>query len=199
MTKIEFISSLRDKLHGLPEDAIEDGINFYLEIINDKIEDGVPQEDAILQLGSVDKIASQIIGDIPFTKLAKNKLKRKKGLSPLAITLIAVGSPIWFSLLISAFAIVISLYASLWSVIISLWAVAVSVGIGGFCGIIYAIVLFFTSSAPLGIVTLGTSFACIGIFGFLLYGCRIATKCTVTLTKILTVGIKKCFIGKGDK
>ena len=60
MTKEEFISELRKKLSGLPEKEIEEGLSFYCEIIDDKIEEGFSEEEAVSGVGSVDEIASQI-------------------------------------------------------------------------------------------------------------------------------------------
>ena len=198
MTKSEFITQLRNKLRGLPEDSVEDGISFYSEMINDKIEDGVSEEEAVSQLGSVDKIAEQITKDVPLTKLAKNRLKPKRKYSPLEITLIAVGSPIWLSLLVSALAVVFSIYVSLWAITVSLWAVCVSVGISGVGCIIYAVAMFISGAVPTGLVTLGAGLACLGFFGVTLYFCKLATEASAALAKAITLGIKKCFIKKGD-
>mgnify|MGYP003451557927 CR=1 FL=1 len=59
MNKIEFSESLKQKLSNLPKDELEERVNFYLEIIEDKIEEGIKEEEAIAQLGSVEEIANQ--------------------------------------------------------------------------------------------------------------------------------------------
>ena len=64
------------------------------------------------------------------------------------IVLLALGSPVWFSLLVSAVAVILSLYASLWSVIISLWAVFGSLIGCGVGGILAGIFWLFTVIFP---------------------------------------------------
>ena len=47
MTKIKFLLSLHDKLSGLPQDEVEERLNFYSEMIEDRIEEGFSEEDAL--------------------------------------------------------------------------------------------------------------------------------------------------------
>ena len=51
------------------------------------------------------------------------------------IVLLALGSPIWLSLLIAAAAVVLSLYIVLWSLILSLWAVELSLAVAALAGV----------------------------------------------------------------
>ena len=45
----------------------------FSEMIEDRMEDGMSEEDAVAAVGSVDDIASQIIMDIPLIKIAKKR------------------------------------------------------------------------------------------------------------------------------
>ena len=65
MRKQDFIKELRINLSFLPKEEIEDRISFYCELIDDKIEEGLKEEDAIKSIGSVDEIINQIINDMP--------------------------------------------------------------------------------------------------------------------------------------
>ena len=69
MTKQAFLSALRDGLSGLPQADLEERINFYSEMIDDRMEEGVPEEEAVAGLGSVDDVVSQILSDIPTNRL----------------------------------------------------------------------------------------------------------------------------------
>ena len=51
MNKQEFIVALCDRLVGLPEQEVEDRIGFYCEMIDDRIEDGLSEEDAVAAIG----------------------------------------------------------------------------------------------------------------------------------------------------
>lgn len=125
MSKQEFLAQLRKGLSGLPQDDIEERLTFYSEMIEDRIEEGLSEEEAISAAGSIDEIVAQVVADIPLAKIARERIKAKRRLKAWEIVLLALGSPIWLSLGIAAVAVILSLYVSLWSVIISLWAVLV--------------------------------------------------------------------------
>ena len=196
MTKREFIHALRAKLSGLPPKEAWERLDFYAEAIEDRIEEGCSEEEAVAELGSVDEIASQILADIPLSAMVKEKIKTRRRLRTWEIVLLAAGSPIWVSLLIAAFAVLISLYAVLWSVIVTLWAVDVSFG-ACFLGGIAAGVLFFIVGNPiLGLLMIGAGLVLAGLSIFLFFGCLQATKGTIWLTGKIVLGIKRCFVRK---
>ena len=123
MNKQEFLKELRGRLAGLPEEDIDERLTFYGEMIEDRMEEGLSEAEAVSAIGSVDEIVTQTIADIPLAKIAKERIKPKRRLKAWEIVLLTVGSPIWFSLGIAAVSVVFALYVSLWAVIISLWAV----------------------------------------------------------------------------
>ena len=196
MTKMNFILSLHDKLSGLPQNEVEGRLNFYSEMIEDSIEDGLSEEEAVSQIGSIDEIAEQIISEIPLVKIAKEKIKPKKKLSILEIVLICVGSPIWASLLIAAFAVVLSVYVSWWAIIVSFWAVFASFIAYGFAGIAVGILYICLGNIPNGLMLLGAGFVCAGLSVFAFMGCKALTKLTVLLTEKIIISIKKSFVRK---
>lgn len=199
MTKKEFLSQLRSRLSGLPEKELDERLNFYSEMLDDRIEDGTSEEDAVDSIGTVDSVAEQIIADTPFLKIAKEKIKPKRKLGTLEITLLAVGSPIWISLLAAVFSVVISIFASVFAVCVSLWAVFVSFVATAFACEIVGIVFTFNGNAAIGFATVGIGLIFAGLSIFALIGCRLATKGIVLLTKKIIIAAKRCFVGKGDK
>ncbi len=196
MNKQEFISALRARLNGMPEQDTAERIDFYVEMIDDRMEEGLSEEEAIAKLGSVDTIASQIIADIPLSKIAKEKLKSKRRIKAWEIVLLVLGSPIWLSLLIVALAVVLSLYVILWSLIASVWAVFASFCACALGGIAVGVIFICFSNVPSGIATIGAAIACAGLSIFLFFGAYASTKGAVLLTKKIALGIKKCFIKK---
>ena len=78
MSKQEFLAQLRKGLSGLPQDDIEERLAFYSEMIEDQMEDGLSEEDAVLAVGSIDEIVTQVVADIPLTKIAKERIKTKE-------------------------------------------------------------------------------------------------------------------------
>ena len=193
MLKQEFLDTLKKKLSELPKKDIIEHLNFYSEMIDDRIEDGISEKEAVSQIGSVDVIASQIVSDMPISKLNKENPESKKHFKVWTILLLALGSPIWISLIISFFAIVISLYISLWAIIISLWAVFASLigcAIGGIIGC--AII----GNGIMGVVIFSAGILCLGLAIFFFFGCKIATKSTLLLTKKSLCALKM-FYKKG--
>ena len=100
MDKQEFLSKLRAKLFGLPQKELEERLSFYSEMIDDRIEEGLSEETAVKELGAVYEVAGQIIAEIPLSKLVKERIKPKRALNVWEIVLLAIGSPIWLSLMI---------------------------------------------------------------------------------------------------
>lgn len=196
MRKQEFLHKLRAKLIGLPKQELEERLTFYSEIIDDRIEDGMTEEQAVLDIGSVDGISSQIIADIPLSKLAKERIRSQRRLKAWEIVLLALGSPIWLSLTIGSFAIVLSLYAVLWSVILSIWAVFASLVVCSFGGFVSGIFFVMCGNTLTGIAMIGASVFCAGVAIFAFFGCKAATRGIILLTKKIALGIKKCFVKK---
>lgn len=198
MTKLQFILALHEKLSGLPKSEVEERLNFYSEMIEDRMEEGLSEEDAVAAVGSIEEIAVQITGDIPLSKIAKEKLKPSRSLTAWEIVLLVLGSPIWVSLLITVFALIITVYASLWTVIVSLWAVFGSVVASAFGVIVAGVIMIITGNTLPGIVLIGAGISLAGISIFLYFGCKASTKGTVWLTKKIGLLIKKCFIKKEE-
>ena len=194
MNKQDFIASLRASLSGLPKQDVEDRLNFYSEMIDDRIEEGLTEQEAVLAIGSVTTVSSQIIADIPLSKIAKEKIKPKRGLRAWEILLLALGSPIWLSLLIAAFAVVFSLYVSVWSVIVSLWAVFASLVACAAGGIIAGIIFIVVGNVLTGVCMIGTALVCAGLSIFSFFGCKAATKGLLWLTKKLAIVSKNALL-----
>lgn len=199
MTKREFLRALSKRLEGIPEQDRERSLDFYEEMINDRMEEGYTEERAVSAIGSVDAVAMQIIADIPFAKIAKERIKPKHRLRAWEIVLLAVGSPIWLSLGIAAFAVFISLYAVLWSLVVSVWSVFVSLAACGFGGALAGIVLAVVGKPFSGVALLAAGLVCAGLSIFLFFGCKAATKGAALLTKQIPLRIKACFAKKEDK
>ncbi len=196
MTKTEFLVSLRQQLYFLPQDDIEERLSFYGEMIDDRVEEGLSEAEAVAAVGTVDEIVSGIISEIPISKIAKERIRPKRQLRVWEIVLLVLGSPIWFSLLVAAFAVAISLYAALWAVIISLWAVFVAFAACSI-GCIFAGVFFAVGgNVCSGLATIAAGLVCSGLAIFSFYGCGAVSKGITILTKKFAIGIKNCFIKK---
>lgn len=198
MSKQEFIAQLGKGLSGLPKDDIEERLTFYSEMIDDRMEEGLSEEEAVSAVGSVDEIIAQAVAEIPLTKIAKERIKPKRHLKVWEILLLALGSPIWISLGIATFAVILSLYASLWAVIISLWAFFGSLIGCSFGGIVAGIVFAYSVNILTGIAMISAGIVCAGLAIFMFYGCKAVTDSTLILTKKMAIWIKNCFLRKEE-
>lgn len=198
MSKQEFLIQLKNGLSGLPKSDIEEQLDFYSEMIDDRIEEGLSEEDAVSEIGNIDEIIQVVLADIPLSKLVKEKIKPKRKLRVWEILLIALGFPVWFPLLLAIFVIVLSLYISLVSILISFWAVDVSLFACSIGGIVSGGVFVITGNTYAGVGMFGVALFLIGASLYAFFGCKYATKGIVILTKKIGLYIKGLFINKGE-
>ena len=163
-------------------------------MIDDRMEEGVSEEDAVASIGPVSEIIPQILSEIPLTKLVKEKIKPGRSLRAWEIILLVLGFPLWFPLLLAAAAILLVLYMVLWVLLLSLWAVAASF-LGTAIGCAAAAVLFAIRGQPLpAIAMLGAALFVSGLTIFLVFGCVAASKGLLRLSKCTALAIKKRFV-----
>lgn len=193
MTKLNFILSLNEKLSGLPQNDIEEHLRFYTEMIEDRMEEGLSEEEAVLAVGSVDEIAEQILAEASSAPSGKSVGKPKARMKTWELLLLILGFPVWFPILIAAAAVLFSLYVSLWSLVVSLWAVFASVGGCAIAGILVGIGFFWGSSNLAGFAVIGACVLCAGLSFFLLVSSKVATKGMILLTKKAAISIKNQF------
>ena len=196
MKKQEFLAVLRDRLRGLPQEDIDKSIDYYREMIDDRMEDGLKEETAVAALGSMDEIVSQILKEIPFSKIVKAKVKQKRKMSAGIIVLLILGFLVWFPLLVAAISVIFAVYASIWAVVISLYAATVSVAAVSVAGIVGFFIYLASGKALAGIVLLGGGIACAGLSILFLFGSNLVTKGVVALGKIIMLGLKRLLIRK---
>ena len=195
MNKSDFLVALSFKLKGLPEEDIEERIAFYSEMIDDRIEEGATEAEAVADIGSPEEIARQTIEEYPLARLVKKKMKPKRRLRAWETVLLVLGSPVWLPLLISVFAVVLALYVVLWTAIICLWATFASFVGAAFGGIASGIIFIIEGNVLSGAAMIGAGIFLAGLAIFVFFGCRAATKGIILLTKKLALSIKNCFIG----
>ena len=195
MTKTEFLDDLRKRLSGLPKDDVNDRINFYDEMIDDIMEDGKTEEEAIMEIGGIDGVVNKIAEDTPLSSLVKEKMKPSRRLKAWEIVLIVAGFPVWFPLLVTAIVLLLVCLLLTWVLVL----VAYSVELAFIVGSIAAIVLFFIylPNGAGAIVYLGGGIALGGLSILFFYGCQEFTKLIIKLNKAIILGIKKMLIGGG--
>ena len=184
MNKSEFLNKLDAGLTGLSWEERQERLNFYAEMIDDRMEEGLTEEEAVAAVGSPEQILRQIAPPAPSDTVQRRRLTIG------IILLLILGSPLWLSLLIGAFSVVLSVYVSLWSVIISLWAVFVSLVACAVGLIVAGIISLCTENMSYGFVLIGAGLISAGLAIFLFFGCRALTNGTVAVAKKIFLAIK---------
>lgn len=179
MNKQEFLKNLRVSLSNLPQEEIEERIIFYSEMIDDRIEEGLSEEEAVSGIGVIDDTPTQTTNEQP---------KTKRKLKAWEIVLLILGSPIWFSLLIAALAVAIAVYGS---VIVSLWAAFGAVASSALGCVVAGVIFTCIGKALTGVASIGVGIALAGLSIFCFFGCLATTKGSIFLTKKIFQLIKR--------
>lgn len=180
MNKREFLEQLGKRL---PQEDREERLSFYSEMIDDRIEEGLSEEEAVLAVGSAENILVEITPE----ESARSSGRKWKAWE---IGLLALGFPLWFPLLVAAFSVVLSLYVSLWSVILSLWAIFASLAACALAGVVAGAGFMIGGHSASGIALIGAGLICAGLSVLCFLSCKTATKGTVILTGKL---LRRCF------
>lgn len=184
MTKQEFLLQLNRALTGLPQDEIEERLTFYSEMIDDRIEEGLSEEEVIASIGDPQEIANQIKSDFaPTSKDNKEKKKTKWHWGPWEIVLLILAAPLILSVGSGILSSVLSVYASIWAAIISLWAGVVALWGVAVGGIISGFGMIFTGAPIHGLSVIAVAILSAGLSIFAFFGAHLAGKWTVILTK----------------
>ena len=192
MNKSEFLNLLESKLAELPDNEIKKSLTYYSEMIDDRIEDGESEVDAVASLGSVDEISKSVISQTPLSLHTDKPIKRKNRFSVSVIILLILGSPIWLSILLTLFSVILSIYAAIASIIIALYSVVAAFLLGGAAAVLGSPIIMY-SNIYTGIALIGAGFIMFGLGIFLAYGTVILTKLTIRFTCFLGRKIKLAF------
>jgi uncharacterized membrane protein len=65
MNKEQFLAALRRLLRELPTDELERILEYYREMIEDKVENGQTEEEAVRGLGDIRALAQKILAENP--------------------------------------------------------------------------------------------------------------------------------------
>ena len=197
MTKVDFLRLLERALSQLSEEERQKNLEYYSELLDDMMEEGMTEAEATAKLGSPNQIAQSILQEMPLGKLVSTRMKPKSGWTPLAIVLAVVGSPVWVPLLLACGAIVLALFVSIWA----LGFAAVAVVIGLAVAVVAAPIIAIRAAIltlPLGLLLLGAGLVLLGLC--VLGGLMAVELCKLLwqLTVWLAHKIKGLFIRKEE-
>ena len=187
MKKQEFLEKLKGSLWAMPEEDIRNSLDYYSEMIDDRMEEGLSEEEAVAAVGDLDEIVSQILSETPRPPQAVEPGKKtkptKESTKTWLIILLILGSPVWIPLLASAIGTVMGIYVSLWSAVIVLYAGFLALAVSSAGCIVGSFFMF--GGITGGIVAWGAALVCAGLAILLLLLANLAAKGMVKLTKLV--------------
>ena len=196
MDKESYLARLRDALRGLPEADIETSAQYYAELIEDRMEDGLSEAEAVAELPTPEDAAEAILLEQPLARIVVARVKPRRKLSVLEIVLLVLGSPVWLPLLVTVAVLALTAYLLIWVVALVLWTVdlsAAAAAVGGLVGMLAGIL---QRSMNLELFSVGTALAGAGFTILLFFAALWSTKASARLGKALLRGIKAQLIGK---
>lgn len=199
MNKSEFTAELTARLGSLREEDVKKSVEYYSEIIDDRIEEGMDETDAVAAVGEIDDIAMQIMHDLPLSTLIKAKAKHTRSLKTWETVLIIAGSPLWVPLLIAAAVTAFAIAVSAWSIVIALFSVLLSLGIGAVACVFGALYSLVTGFAVKGLLFFGCGLISAGLSVYIFYAAKAAAAALAKACAAAIRGIKSLIINKGEK
>lgn len=199
MNKEQFLETLLEHLAGLPMEDIDRALDYYSEMIDDRMEDGLREAEAVAAAGDPSEIAAQIVSSIPMSRLVREKLRPARAKGGWQLALLILGAPLWFPLLLAALAVMLSLLAALWSILIALYAVDLALAVSALACAAASVWLLCGGHILLFLFALGAVFVCAGLTILLFLGCCATGKGLIFLCKHSWHAVKSAFVRKGEK
>ena len=188
MTKTEFLAQLRQKLAQLPPYDLKETLEYYSEMIDDYIETGYSQEEAIEKMGKPDDIAAQVLAGIrhPIYSTPAPQKEKKSG---LAIALLILGFPLWFPLFITVFCLLLTVAIVLATLCMVVpWSLVVSFGASALGLLVATAVILVGEGIGVAALVLGTAFVLAALCIFSLWA-------AIRLSALSAKGIGAMFRG----
>ena len=164
MNKKQFCTLLENQLRiYLSSEEVYKTLNFFKEMIDDRVDEGLSEEQAVSQLGNIDDIVGQILDEHNIKKRQKKLVWRfipQKTPSAANIIIAILLFPIW----ITIFSLVASFFIAFVSLIFSLVVSVIAFFVGGIALILKApFYLIYEKNIAYCLDTLGFGFIITGI------------------------------------
>lgn len=180
MTKAEFTQEILRRTGHLSRAEVDKWISFYSECVDDRMEEGMDEAEAVARLGNMEDILKSMEQETPGAALPSvytaspdtypapsdaytESPRPKKEHRTLWKVLAICGSPLWLPVAAGLAVAVLALYLSLWAVLLALYIVVASFGFAALVGLGNAVWAFDRAAVPTGLLLLGAAFVCLGL------------------------------------
>lgn len=196
MTKQLFLNELSAALHALPRDERYRTLSYYDELIDDRMEDGQSEEEAVASLGDPAEVAKEILGE------EEAPVSTGTGRKVWLILLLVLGFPLWGSLVLAAVLLLLCVYLCLFVPAFVLGVLSLSFLAGAVVGVVGVPFLAFdvgllSGGVGAGLFQLGASVTMLGLAVLCALGFYFTGKATVKAGKVLWRWLRKSFVRKG--
>lgn len=186
------------RIGRLPPEEIRRARDFYIQAIDDRVEDGQTEEEAVAALGDMDEIVRQIEDDVPLSAAVRARVEetKKRAMEKdgrwTAWIIAAVTFPLWISLLAVGF----SLTVTFWAVSFALHAAGWTVIASGVASVGASVFLPYPGAAPrLMLAGLGLVLAAVGVFLLPVFG--LVSRSLMGALRLTFRALKRSILRKG--
>ena len=190
MKKEAFLRALNKRLEGMSAEERARALEFCAESIDDRVEDGMAEEDAVTALGDVEDVARGLLADRPLGAVVRERVRHESNAG--RVVLLICASP----LLLTLFAVGLSVYAALWAAMIAIYAAVASLLIAGAAGALGGVALMFLQGAAPGLCICGAGLVSFALGLLLIAPMKATGKGLWKLTKAFGRGCKRLIVGK---
>ena len=197
MNKQEFLAALARELEPLPREERYKTLNYYDELIDDRLEDGQDEGAVIQSLGAPKAVAEELLGE------EEQPLVPGRGLRVWVIVLLVLGVPLWGSLLVTAAVVLLCVFLCLFLPAFVLGVMALSLLAGAVLGAVgtpflIAEVGLAAGGLGAGMFQLGLAVGMLGLAALCAVGFWYTGKATAKAGKALWRWLKRS-VGKGRR
>lgn len=169
MRKSEFLRTLENKLKKFNNSEVQRICEFYQELIVEKIDDGMSEEEAVASLGDINNIVNQVTADLI---IERSQEKKPSPMKNFVIILGICASPILIPIGIALFSTFFAVFISMFAILISFSITAIALFISMFPFII-------------DIIRSGHDYYyALGTAGAMLLGCGILTLLSINVFQL---------------
>lgn len=195
MNKAQFLEAVRRNLSALPPQDIEASLQYCGEMIDDAVEEGRSEEEAVASLAPPEEIAAQILASTPLSRREAESSRPRRPLRGWEIVLLILGSPVWLPLCLAALAVLLAVFAVLAAAVLTLYAADLTLAVGAIVGIFTGFLLLFRGSVVQALLLAGAGLFCTGGAILLFFVCHAAARLVWWSVRRILRGIKSCFVG----
>lgn len=161
MNKNDFLKKLSVLIDDLPKVEKDRILTFYSETLEDHIEEGMTQEEAVASLEDVHEIAEKILMESHIVQRDRMDSGKNQKKTTNRILLL-IGSPLWVPILFTCYLLALTAYLLVWVTVVVMYVVVLCFAISAIACLLISLFLFMPHWLS-AILALGTGIFFVGL------------------------------------